>query len=386
MTTSRLQQFVQSFGPAWIVMIADVDAPSVLTAAEAGATYGYGLIWFFLVLVIPLFLIQEASGRIGIATGKGLGDVIRENYSRRIAVLASVPMAMVDVVSYVAEYTGIAIGMSLVGIPPVVSMPVAFAAHMAIVFRRKYVTMEKALFGVGLVLILSYAGSLFARGVSTSSITYISASPHFLFFLAAGAGAVVMPFMLFYQASATAQKGTVRLWAMRLETLLGAVASEVGMVVIIMANSGLGPSIDFTNPGTLSRALESVAGGYATYLFAVGLIAAAFLALVVISLASSWAVVEALGLKKTNIFWLYALESIPAAIVPIFLSNQLSLVLDLMVALVFVLIGPGVLMGLLASNRSLMGRYASNGRWSAAYWLSLAAVLSFGIVALAAAV
>ena len=137
MTTTRLQQFIQSFGPAWIVMIADVDAPSVLTAAEAGATYGYGLIWFFLVLIIPLFLIQEASGRIGIATGKGLGDVIRENYSKKVAVLSSIPMAVVDVLSYVAEYTGIAIGMSLVGIPPIVSMPVAYAAHMGISIQKE---------------------------------------------------------------------------------------------------------------------------------------------------------------------------------------------------------------------------------------------------------
>ena len=175
-----------------------------------------------------------------------------------------------------------------------------------------------------------------------------------------------MPFMLFYQASATAQKGTVRLWAMRLETLLGAAASEIGMVVIIMANSGLGSSLDFANPRTLSRALASIAGGYAPYLFALGLVAAAFLALVVISLASSWAVVETLGLKKTNFFWIYALESIPAVIVPIFLSNQLTLVLDLMVAFVFVLIGPGVLMGLLASNKRIMGKYASTGRWKAA--------------------
>jgi len=386
MTTGRLQQFIQSFGPAWIVMIADVDAPSVLTAAEAGATYGYGLVWFFVLLIIPLFLIQEASGRIGIATGKGLGDVIRENYSKRVAVLASIPMAAVDVVSYVAEYTGIAIGLSLVGIPPIVSMPVAYAAHMGIIYRRKFATIEKALFAVGLVLILSYGGSLLVRGVSSSSITYFSASPHFLFLLAAGAGAVVMPFMLFYQASATAQKGTVRLWAMRLETLIGAVASEVGMVVIIMASSGLSSSLNFADPRTLSPALQSIAGGYAPYLFAVGLVAAAFLALVVISLASSWAVVETLGLQKTNFFWIYALESIPAVMVPVFLTSQLTLILNLMVAFVFVLLGPGVLMGLLASNRRIMGKYASSGRWKAAYWISLAAVLSFGVVAVVAAV
>jgi manganese transport protein len=93
-------------------MIADVDAPSILTAATVGALYGYGLTWFFLLLIVPLFVIQETSGRIGIATKKGLGEVIRTSYSGRVALLASMPMAVVDVVSYVAEYTGIAIGWS----------------------------------------------------------------------------------------------------------------------------------------------------------------------------------------------------------------------------------------------------------------------------------
>jgi Mn2+/Fe2+ NRAMP family transporter len=153
-----------------------------------------------------------------------------------------------------------------------------------------------------------------------------------------------------------------------------------------MANSGLGSSLNFANPSTLSHALASIAGVYAPDLFAIGLVAAAFLALVVISLASSWAVVETLGLKKTNFFWIYLLESIPAVVVPIFLSNQLALVLNLMVAFVFVLVGPGILMGLLASNKRIMGKYASTGRLKVAYWLSLGAVLSFGVVAVLAAV
>ena len=383
MARERFREFLQSFGPAWIVMIADVDAPSVLTAAEAGATYSYGLIWFFLVLILPLFVIQEASGRVGIATGKGLGDVIRENFSRRVAVLASVPMAVVDVVSYVAEYTGIAVGMSLVGIPPIVSMPVAYAAHITIVLRRRFLTIEKGLIAVSTVLIVSYAGSLLARGVVPSSVLHFNTEPHFLFFLAASAGAVVMPFMLFYQASATAEKGKVRLWAMRTETLIGAVASEVGMVVIVMASSGLSSTLSFADPRTLSVALEAVAGSYAPYLFAVGLVAAAFLALVVISLASSWAVVEALGWNRSRFTWIYVLESVPAVLVPIFYPDPLALALNLMVVFVFILIGPGVLLGILASNRKIMGSHASSSPWKVAYWASLAAVVSFGFIALA---
>lgn len=381
---ARLREFVRSFGPAWIVMIADVDAPSILTAAAVGALYGYGLTWFFLLLIVPLFLIQEASGRIGVATGKGLGELIRSSYSKRVAVLASIPMATVDVVSYIAEYAGIAIGMSIVGVPPYVSMPVAYIAHILIVRRRSFASIEKVLFALSTVLIISYFGSVLVRGVSASNLVYLSTEPNYLFLLAASAGAVVMPFMLFYQASATAEKGTVRLWAMRTETFVGAVASEVGMLVIVAATAGLSSSVSFSEPGTLSQALAAIAGSYAPYLFAVGLASAAFLALVVISLASSWAVVEALGGERSDFFWVYVVESLPAVAVPIFYPDLLGLVLDLMVVFVFVLLGPGILLGKLASDGKLMGRFASKGAWKAAYWLSLALVVSFGVVALGA--
>jgi manganese transport protein len=380
-----LREFMQSFGPAWIVMIADVDAPSILTAAAVGATYGYGLIWFFLLLIVPLFLIQEASGRIGIATRRGLGEVIRTSYSRRIAVLASLPMAVVDVVSYVAEYTGIAVGLGLVGVPPTISMPVAYVAHVGIIRMRKFVAIEKLLFAISSVLILSYAGSLFVRGISPSGLLYLSAEPRYLFLLAASAGAVVMPFMLFYQASATAEKGATRLWAMRTETLVGAFASEIGMIVIVMATAGMSSSVNFAEPKTLAMALSSIAGAYAPYLFALGLVAAAFMALVVISLASSSAVVEAMGWPKSSFFWVYVIESIPAVAVPIFYPDLLGLALNMMVVFVFVLAGPGILLGMLASDRKVMGAYVSGSLWRAGYWLSLATVLCLGIVALAAA-
>ena len=381
MSQGRLREFVQSFGPAWIVMIADVDAPSILTAATVGATYSYGLVWFFLVLIIPLFFIQEASGRVGMATGKGLGEVIRENFSRRIAVLASIPMVIVSVVSYVAEYAGIAVGMELIGVPPFVSVPVAYIAYVGVVLRRKYTTTERALLAVSAVLIISYTGSLFARGLVSSSIIYLSAEPKYLFLLAACAGAVVMPFMLFYQASATAEKGIAHLWAMRAETLVGAVASEIGMIVVAMATSGLSSSLDLTDPKTLSLALSSIAGPYAPSIFAVGLVAAAFIALVVISLGASWAIVDTMGWEKGSFFWVYVLESLPAVAIPILYPEPLPLVLGLMVAFVFVLIGPGVLMGLLSADHRIMGEHVSSEYWKSAYWASLAAVLCFGFVA-----
>ena len=386
MMPGRVQEFLRSFGPAWVVMIADVDAPSILTAATAGAAYGYGLAWFFLVLIAPLFVIQEVSGRIGVATGKGLGEVIRSSYSRRVAVAASAPMAVVDIVSYVAEYTGIAIGGELVGVPPLVSMPLAYVAQILIIRRRNYISIEKVLIAITTVLVVAYAGSLIFRGLTPSTLTFFSSSSSYLFMLAASAGAVVMPFMLFYQASATAKKGGVRLWAMRTETLVGAIASEVGMIVIMMATAGLGGTEDFASPGILSGALATVAHSFAPYLFALGLVAAAFLALVVISMASSWAVVEAMGWGGNRFFWVYVAESLPAVAIPIFYPDLLSLALGLMVAFVFVLAGPGVLMGKVASDTRVMGELASKGFLKTAYWMSLAAVLCFGVVAVVAAI
>jgi Mn2+/Fe2+ NRAMP family transporter len=320
------------------------------------------------------------------ATGKGLGEVIRESYSKRVAILASLPMAAVSVVSYIAEYAGIAVGMELIGVPPIISVPIAYAAYVAVVFKRKFLTTEKALLAVSVVLIVSYAGSLLARGLVPSGPVYLSSTPNYFFLLAACAGAVVMPFMLFYQASATAEKKGTRLWAMRTETLVGAVASEFGMIVVAMATSGLSSSLNFSEPKSLSLALSSIAGSYAPYVFAVGLVAAAFLALVVISLGSSWAIVDTMGWKKSSFPWVYISESLPAVAIPILYPEPLSLVLGLMVVFVFVLVGPGVLMGLLGSDVHVMGAYASSHTWKLAYWVSLALVLSFGLAAVFAAV
>lgn len=385
----RLRTFAHSFGPAWIVMIADVDAASILTAAADGAIYGYALVWFLLLLTIPLFVIQEAAGRIGVATSKGLGEVVRENYSRRTALLMSVPMACTDILSYIAEFTGIAIGFQLLGVAPILSLPVIYVAFLLIVWKRGYATIERVLLAISAVLIVSYAGSLFLKGlppVREYMYFFWSWKPDFLYLMAATAGAVIMPFMLFYQASATAEKQVKSLWSVRLETLIGAVASEVGMVVILLATIGLnGTLLGTISPEKLSRALSFIAGPYAPYIFALGLMAASFLALVVISLGSAWGVAETIGWGRQKFFWIYLIESLPALFVPMFFPDLFNLAIDMMVLFVFVMLGPGVVVGLIARKKQVMGEMASTLGWSIAYWLSLTLVVASGFIALAAA-
>jgi manganese transport protein len=384
---SKIKDLLAVWGPAWLVMIADVDAASVITAAESGAAYGTKLVWFLVLLTVPLYVIQEVAGRVGAVTRKGLGELIRERYSRRMALIASVPMALVDVISYVVEYTGAAIGFDILGVAPVVSVPIIYTAHVLLVYRRRYAEAEPPLMVVSLLFALAFALSAVLtvrRGVDLTAF-YFSTSPDFVFLLAANVGAVIMPFMLFYQASATAEKGirAQSIWAMRLETAIGALASEAIMVAIVLAVTGLRlGALDFASPLALSGALDSVAGRLAPAAFAIGLIAASFIALIVISLGSCWGVTEALGWGRNNWFKVYLVESMPAVVVPMITLNLVNLALTLMVLQILVLVAAALILGVVAADRRLMGPYALGKAGKVLYWSFLGIICMTGAVSL----
>ena len=384
-----LLHLIKVWGPAWLVMIADVDAASVITAAQSGAQQGTHLIWFLLVLAFPLYVIQEVAGRVGAVTGKGLGELIRENFNRRAAVLASVPMALVDVISYVVEYTGIAIGFQIFGVSPRISVPVVFLTHLLVVYKRKYADAEKPLLIISILFNIAWIGSAFLtarRGGIKFTPFYFSSSPDFLFLIAANVGAVIMPFMLFYQASATAEKGITAksLWAVRLETGIGALVSELIMVAILVACLGVGSdSLNFASPAILSKGLAAVAGALAPPVFGVGLIAASFIALIVISLGSCWGVTEALGWGRKNWFKVYLVESLPALVIPMLSLNLINLALNLMVLQIVVLICPAIILGLICANRKLMGAHSLRGFNRIIYWAFLVLIVGTGVLSLA---
>jgi manganese transport protein len=383
----KFKELLKSWGPAWLVMIADVDAASAITAAESGAKYGTRLIWFLMLLTVPLYVIQEVAGRVGAVTCKGLGELIRENYSQRVAIAASVPMALVDIVSYMIEYTGIAIGFEIFGISPLISVPIVFIGHVFLVYKRKYAQAEKPLVIISVLFALAWVAAAFLtarRGIHVTPF-YFENSSDFLFLLAANVGAVIMPFMLFYQASATAEKCITEksLWAIRIETAIGALVSELIMVAIMVATTGVSvDSLNFAAPKVLAQGLSSVAGSFAPYLFGIGLIAAAFIALIVISLGSSWGVVEAMGWGRKNWFKVYLVESVPAVIIPLLSLNLVNLALDLMVLQILVLIGPAVILGFIASNRKLMGGHTMGMVNKVIYWTFLALIVGTGIASL----
>ncbi|MGP8077479.1 MAG: NRAMP family divalent metal transporter [Thermoplasmata archaeon] len=369
-------------GPAWLVMIANVDAASILTALASGAQFRYDLVWFLVALTVPLFFIQEASGRLGAVAGKGLGELARERFRPPLASTVAVSMAAGDVALYVAEYAGIALGLSLFGIPPVVSLPLAFVAHIALVARGRYAWVERVLIGISAGVVVLLGVVVLHRGLLPYSPFGASDQPAFFFLLAANTGAVVMPFMLFFQSSATASKRTP-VSISRQSTLVGAAVSETLMIVVVMIGAGLTGAFDFTTRAGFSAGLSSALGSAGVYFLGAGLVAAAFLALVVVSLGSAWGVTEALGLSPKSTLWIYVGESIPAVFVPLLFPQLVTLVLSLMVAMVFILIVPGIFLGKLASDPRVMGSEASRGFWRWSFWASLGFVVSVGILAVA---
>ncbi|EZQ10884.1 hypothetical protein CM19_03385 [Candidatus Acidianus copahuensis] len=392
-TTSRKLTFLAFFGPAWLVMMADMDTSSVIGAAQTGALFKYGFVWVMLVLIIPLYVVQEVSGRIGVATGKGLGEIIRENYSEKTASFMALPMALTDAVTYAIEYIGIGVGLEVIGIPLLVSIPIIYLIHILIVTKRKYIAAEKIMLAVSFILILGLMATLVMRGIKPYSPFYISSSPNYIFLLAAVIGAVVMPFMLFFQASATAIKmGELKvncketaLRHMRLETLIGAIVTEALMAIVEMAFAGINnvdPST-FASAQALSQVLEPVAGTYSSLVFGLGLIGAGFLALMVISLGSGWGVAEALGIKQRGFWKIYVIESLPAVIATLLLSTSslIGIVLDLLVLFVFTLIGPILILGFISRNRRIMGDMYSHGLQEIVYWTSAIVLVAIAVLA-----
>ncbi|TRM80085.1 divalent metal cation transporter, partial [Sulfolobus sp. F3] len=205
--------------------------------------------------------------------------LIRGKFSTSLALLSSMPMFGVDVFTYVVEYSGIAVGSLILGIPIYISLPSFFLIHLAIILTKKYTKAEKILLGISFILMISFIIQAGLRGiVPNQQIFYFSSSPSFIFLVAANIGAVIMPFMLFYQASATAYKyidanssSEVKVRWSSYETIIGAIVSEALMVAIELATTGISKSVDPLNYEQVSQALSIISGNLSPYIFGIGL-------------------------------------------------------------------------------------------------------------------
>lgn len=390
------KSFFRSFGPAWIVMIADVDVASIITGIQSGASFGFHLIFIEIILTVPLAVIQYVSGGIAIYSGKGIAENIKTEWGKKYAYVAAMPMALTDFLSYVAEYSGIAIGFELVGLNPVAGIVTAFVFHNILILFRKFEKIEIPLLILSLVLVAALVTAAVISHPNVHNMFTQGLSPlqpygnsGYMYLLAANIGAVIMPWMIFYQAGASVEKKIERssLRSHKLETVIGALVSEIIMSAVIVASAGLSSTEGNDVSGIINA--FSIIGGYSHIILAIGFISAGFLALVVISLSSAWGVCEAVGIKfrfsnklseRKGFYLIFMLESLPAMLLSIVASqNLITLLIDLMVIYVLVDIPILLMVGLIArKNRLVEKKYFS--KWTLTlYWIFFVLIEITGI-------
>jgi len=385
-----IRNFLRVFGPAWLVMIADVDVASIIEGLEAGAAWGYRMVFIMLILTFPLFFIQDAAGMLGTVGGMGLGEAIRKRFGARTSLMASVPMAVSDFLEYVVEYAGMAVGLYLLGIPVAIGLLVIFLIHFMVIYSRHYKETEEILLPISFILVAAIAATTIIFKPDIAKVVNLGLNPlqpysnsSFDYIMAASIGAVIMPWMLFFHSGADSRKklNTSDLKNERIETLVGAVVSEVLMAIVVIDGSFIrGNMYDIS---VIANTI-ALAGRYARLVLGIGFLASGFLALVVISMGSAWGVLEAIGLKGRGQYYkIYLIESLPALAIVLLVNNYLSLILDLMIIYTVILIPLLIFLGKLVMDNTIMNNRTLKKREVYIYWLMSAAISIGGLLGLA---
>jgi Mn2+/Fe2+ NRAMP family transporter len=297
-------------GPGLMVMLADTDAGSVVTAAQSGASWGYRLLPLELLLIPVLYVVMELTVRLGATTGKGHAEAIRERFGPRWAALSVGTLLVSATGALITEFAGIAAVGGFVGLAPTLTVPAAAAFLLAVVLAGGYRRVELIGLALGSFEVAFLVAALLAHPKVGSVATSLwSAQPignrGYLTLVAANLGAVVMPWMIFYQQGAVVDKGLRerQIRIARIDTGLGAVLTQLVMAAILIVTAATlagHPGARLTSIGQISTALSPYLGAVASRVtLALGIAGAALLASIVVSLAASWAVAEAFGSRRS---------------------------------------------------------------------------------------
>jgi Mn2+/Fe2+ NRAMP family transporter len=293
-----------------MVMLADTDVGSIVTAAKSGATWGYRLLPLQIVLIPVLYVVMELTARLGIATGKGHAQLIAERFGRRWAMLSVSALLISTTGALVTEFAGIAGVAAIVGLPTFIVVPAAAAFLALVVVSGTYRRVELIGIGLGLFELAFILAAALARPDAGALVGSVASgqplgNTAYLSLVAANVGAVVMPWMIFYQQAAIVDKGLGHrdLRGARVDTALGAVATQVVMMAVLVAagatlfNHHAGP---LNSVGQISKALTPSLGEVGGRLaFVLGTTGAALVAGIVVSLAASWAFAEMAGTPRS---------------------------------------------------------------------------------------
>lgn len=298
------------WGPGLVVMLADTDAGSLITASQSGAQWGYRMVLPQLILMPILYVVQEMTVRLGVVTGRGHGALIRERFGRGWAWLSAFTLFASAIGALLTEFAGVAGVGELFGVSRWVSVPVATAALLALALTGSYRRVERIGLVVGAAELAFLVAMVMSRPQPRALAEGLSSMPlgnsSYLLLVAANVGAVIMPWMIFYQQGAVIDKqlskATIR--QERYDTATGAVLTQLIMIAVVVTvasavgTHNAGAALDTV--GDIAQALTPYLGHVGgTVLFGLGMLGAALVAAIVASLAGAWGLSEVFGWKHT---------------------------------------------------------------------------------------
>jgi len=401
---TRILFFLAVLGPGFITANVDNDPNGIFTYSQAGAQFGYTMLWTMIPVTLALIVVQEMCARMGAVTGKGLSDLIREEFGLRLTVIVMFLLVLVNFGNVIGEFSGIAGSLQLFHVSKFISIPICSALVWLLAVKGDYKSVEK-IFLVASTFYFAYiiAGVLAHPGWHEAWLATIKLprmavlrDPSYVFTVVAVIGTTIAPWMQFYLQSSIVEKGvTAKTYAgSRLDVIVGSIFTDVVAWFIIVACAATLWVHGITNIQDASNAAEAMkplAGSYAFLLFAFGLFNAGFFAASVLPLSTAYVVCEGLGVesgvdKRFNeapfFYGLYtllivgggaAVMLIPnARLMQWYLESQAFNGILLPVVIVLVL--------LLINRKDLMGEHVNSHWFNGAAWVTAVVVSILSVI------
>jgi len=389
-------------GPGFITANVDNDAGGITTYSQAGAQFGYLLLWTMLPTTIALIVVQEMASRMGAVTGKGLSDLIREEFGFRITFFMMLGLVVTNFGNVLAEFSGVALSLELFGVPKYISVPVCAVIVWLLVVKGSYKSVEKIFLVASFIYVTYIVAGLIARPewkpalLATVRPPALAVFSHaaYLYMVIGVVGTTIAPWMQFYLQASVVEKGiTARQYgASRLDVISGCVFTDIvaWFIIVACAATLYAHGIhEIHNGADAAAALRPLAGDYAAILFAVGLFNASLFAASILPISTAYAVCEGLGLesgvgKKFReapfFYWLYTGLIVGGAgvilvpNVPLVEITVLSQVVN-GITLPFVLI----FMLLLINQKELMGDYTNSSLFNWVAWTTTVVMIGLTV-------
>ncbi len=362
-------------GPGLIVMLADNDAGGITTYTVTGAKYGYGLIWFLLLLLPVAYVVQEMTVRLGAVTKRGHAEAIFDAFGSFWGWFSFLDLALVNWLTLITEFIGMTAALSIFHVPPVITVIGVSIVMMVMVLQGRYWTWEKIAI-VFALLNLIYIPAAFLVHPSVSEVLNVGFVPHFpggfdstlFFFLMANIGTTIAPWMIFFQQSAVVDKGMKEKdisWG-QADTFIGSTLTVIVAIACVIVTGTVLFGSEIGSAAQTAQMLMAINPWVGTFI-AIGLFDAGFLGAICISLASSWAFGEVFGwahslnLKIREAPWFYAcyLFALVSAGAVVLIPNAPLVLITLFVQVIAVTLLPAALVFLilLLNNEEIMGNY-----------------------------